>query len=284
MIPLFSAFTRGSSPYLDKNERRTCACGAKRKDIENNIYQVTDKTDDPIYPKYYYKCRKCNSYSAVNIYLPLDKYDDHFQHMFIDDRKIELAARRTQWVAQAACGYISRNPLICDLGAGEGAFAHALADRFPRSQVYAVEADLRIEDKFYDRNDRVHFVSGFIEDFLKDKNTPQFDLITLTDMLEHVLYPEVLLDLISDKLKKGGVFYMTTPNSKTFENGGLPTRVKCDDVDWDDANRTCQHIFMMDEDFAAALVERNFTILEESSNFETEIRRDAVYTTIIAVK
>src|SRR5271157_2617543 len=155
-----------SSGYANRNDRSSCVCGAPRDNIESRIFQVTNKENDLIYPKYYYRCPKCVSFSAVNIYFPKEMYDDNFQYLVIEEVKEQLASARVAWIKERAGQSAPENAVIFDLGAGEGAFCHALAETFPKSNVYAVEADDRIGEKFYGRNDRVIFVPDFIETFL----------------------------------------------------------------------------------------------------------------------
>lgn len=280
----FERIFKGRQPaYANNNTRESCVCGQIRRNIANNIFQVTNKETDLIYPKYYYKCRRCGSFSAVNIYFPQDKYEDDFQHLSIDDLKRRLAASRVEWLKSHA--EIADDAIIFDLGAGEGAFAHALAEAFPRSQVYAVEADERIAGKFYGQDPRVTFVPGFIDAFLNKQDRPSADLIILTDVLEHLIWPEEVLDQIVTALSPRGLLYMTTPNARTFENDApFPLPVRPSQVDWPHANRTCQHIFMIEPSLLSHLVSGRLDIVAETDEFETSIRRDSVYSTILGRK
>jgi 2-polyprenyl-3-methyl-5-hydroxy-6-metoxy-1,4-benzoquinol methylase len=175
---------------------------------------------------------------------------------------------------------------IFDLGAGEGCFVHTVADEFPRASVYAVEADERVKSKFYGKFDNVHFVPMYIENFLQrelhsvHRTTP--NLVVLTDVLEHVLSPEEMLGTVAKVLPAGGYAYLTVPNANTFESP-FPYPEKSENVDWVQANRTCQHLWLMTPSLFGDLVRRHFRIVDET-DMETSIRKDSVYSTILAQK
>lgn len=273
------------SSYEGRNERHSCVCGCTRRFIARRIWQISNKEDDAIYPKYYYRCPRCGTFSAVNIYFPIDKYKSYAQFLHIDDKKRDLCAKRCRWLIESSALENLTDPNIVDLGAGEGAFTHALADCFPQGTVSAVEADLEMEKNFYGTHANVRFVPEFIEDFLIRSAPEAADIITLTDVLEHVIWPERVLEGIYRILKPGGVLYMTTPNSRTFDaDKPFPFPVAPGAVDWAHANRTCQHIFMMTPTVMRSLTETFFAIVRYSEEFETGIRRDSVYTTLIARK
>lgn len=288
ILDVIRRITRSRAPgagYANRNDRTFCVCGEPRKSIERCIFQVTDKENDAIYPKYYYKCPQCESYSAVNIYFPKDKYDDVFPYLFIDDVKLGLASSRIAWIKEKAGKDLPSAPVIFDLGAGEGAVCQALANQFTAARVYAVEADERIGAKFYRQNDGIIFVASFIDAFLDRPDRPAADLIILTDVLEHLIWPEKTLERIVRALAPGGLLYMTTPNSRTFDGDPpYPCPVPPAQVDWAHANKTCQHIFMIEPGLMRKLIEQHLDIVAESESFETEIRKDSVYSTILGRK
>jgi tRNA A58 N-methylase Trm61 len=273
-----------ASRYLGRNERATCVCGAVRVDIPQRIWCVTDKENDLIFPKYFYRCPLCSSFSAVNLYFPVEKYEEMpLEVMHINDTKRRLNDARVSWIAKHAI--LPEDSVVFDLGAGEGCFSHTFTAANPRATLFAVEADARIKDKFYSSNDRIIFISMYIEAFLSDPPAiargRQPNLIVLTDVLEHVLAPDDLLTEVARVLAPGGFAYLTVPDANTFQSP-YPYPAKPRTIDWPHANRTCQHLWMMDPKAFREIVSARLDVISESQALETDIRRDSVYTTILA--
>lgn len=175
--------------------------------------------------------------------------------------------------------------LVHDLGAGEGCFSHTFATSHPRSHVMAVEADVRLKSRFYGENPRVEFVPHYIENFLAGLTTTNGqrkpDLVVLTDVLEHLIAPEQLLKSVARVLAPGGYAYLTVPDADTFEPP-FPYKEERRNIDWRHANRTCQHLWMMEPKIFRQIVSDALLIVAESQTLETSIRRDSSYTTILA--
>lgn len=127
------------------------------------------------------------------------------------------------------------NPVLYDLGSGEGCFTACFLEAFPNARVVAVELDVRMRDRFEREYQRAQFVPEFIEVFLNAAvRDPTADLIILTDVLEHAVEPEALLALIAHALKPSGFAYITLPNADSY--GTFPHHVSASEIDWDLAN------------------------------------------------
>jgi hypothetical protein len=94
-----------------------------------------------------------------------------------------------------------------------------------------------------------------------------------------VIEPEALLGLIARALKPSGFAYITLPNVDSY--GNFPHPVAASDVDWNLANWTCQHLWMMNPRLLNDIINRTFVVLEMSRSFETNIRRDGDYSTFL---
>jgi SAM-dependent methyltransferase len=266
--------------YAAHNERDSCVCGTVRQKVQQNVWRVTHKTADLIYPEFMYQCPECRSYSAVNLYFPVEKYVEHdLGSMFIDAKKQALNEARFTYILDHA--QLPENAILYDLGAGEGCFSHVFAKGLPRSRVFAVEGDAKVEAKFYGTLPNVAFVHDYIEPFLKCRTkTPEANLMVLTDVMEHVIRPEDVLALMAGALAPGGLIYITVPDARTFGEP-TPEHVPPWRLNWRRANRTCQHLWMLEPAVVESLVARSFDIIDVDS-FETDIRKDSVYTTVLA--
>lgn len=76
---------------------------------------------------------------------------------------------------------------------------------------------------------------------------------------------------------------MTTPNARTLESDApLPLPKRYSEVDWDNANRSRQHLFMTTPEMMHRLIAERLQVVAETEDFETNIRRDSIYSTILA--
>jgi len=275
---------RSGLGYLGRNERADCVCGEERVHVPDRIFQVTEKEDDPILPKYYYRCPRCASFSAPNIYFPLDKYVEVPLECFsIPDAKWALNRERVRLIEERAS--LPGSPVVFDLGSGEGCFSACIAERFPNGRVHAVESDVRMRDKFYGGYAQVTFEPMFIERFLEqvtaDAAGPRADLVVLTDVLEHLVTPEDTLSQVSRALAPRGWLYAVVPTARTFD---APVRRANREIDWAHANRTCQHIWMYEPEAFLELVGAHLDVRWSDDRLETDLRRDSAYLAVLARK
>jgi SAM-dependent methyltransferase len=271
-------------PYLGRNERTTCVCGTTRNRIPRRLWRVTDKEADLIFPQYFYRCSVCGSFSAVNLYFPVEKYEEMpLDVMHISETTLALNNARVAWIAKHTT--LPENAVAFDLGAGVGCFSHTFASANPKATVFAVEADARMKERFYSTNDRVKFIPMYIEAFLPQSGSMaggrRASLVVLTDVLEHVLAPERILEAVARTLVPGGLAYLTVPDANTFQLPH-PYPANAGTIDWAQANRTCQHLWMMQPNTFRGIISAYLDVVAESQTLETNIRKDSVYTTILA--
>lgn len=265
--------------YRNRNDLDACVCGEERAEIEDRIWHVS-KFQDFITPHYYYKCPTCYSYSAVNLYFEEKSYQHvPIERYCIPEKKRNLNRRRVAWICDALAGRLPQNPVIYDLGSGEGAFTAAFKERFPGAEIVSVEADLRMREKFVKEYEGTTFLPEFIEPFLeKAALTPRADIAVLTDVLEHVLDPKALMRALMAALKPGGVAYVTVPNAKCYH---WPKPVTAGEIDWEFANTTCQHLWMMDPHFLLDFMNKSGELIEYTRSLERLIRQDGDYSTFL---
>ena len=272
--------TTERSRWLPRNDRQNCVCGAVRHDIVNRISRAVPQ-HDYITPPYFYRCETCGTLSAVNLYFNPESYSQiPIEAYCIPEAKWQLNRDRVEWIRVRGGMAFPHNPVLYDLGSGEGCFTACFLEAFPNARVVAVESDVRMRDRFEREYQRAQFVPEFIEVFLNAAvRDPTADLIILTDVLEHAVEPEALLALIAHALKPSGFAYITLPNADSY--GTFPHHVSASEIDWDLANWTHQHLWMMNPKVLNDLINRDFVLREMSRSFETDIRRDADYSTFL---
>jgi SAM-dependent methyltransferase len=271
-----------------RNDRQSCVCGAARRNIPSHMWRVSDKEDDPFFPKYYYRCPVCLSFSAPQIYFPTDKYETLALEFYgkgeqtdlITDVRVRSMLRE---LAGDPCGAV-----LLDLGSGGGWLSRRFVSDVPGSRALAVDADPRLHDPYYQDDSSIEFVPERIDDFLhrfggetSRGERAGADAAIMTDVLEHLLWPEATVQLVLRALRPGGVGYFVVPNSWTFQVP-KPFPVAAAAVDWAHAKHTCQHIWTMSpEAFERIFVRAGFSVLRHDQALETDIRRDAVYSTVV---
>jgi hypothetical protein len=81
-------------------------------------------------------------------------------------------------------------------------------------------------------------------------------------------------------MKPGALGYFVVPNASMLGDG-RPVEER--EVDWAHANITCQHIWMYDhEEFVRMVAAQDLAIVSMNETFETERRRDGIYTAVVA--
>lgn len=117
--------------------------------------------------------------------------------------------------------YLPNKPLrLIDLGCGNGGFIRAiLSDRkHYNDEIWLVEPEI---NSFNDTPMVFKKFNTDIESALEKLPNDYFDVIVLNDVLEHLLWPEKILDNLKDKLSTEGRFVISLPNFNfwlTFRN------------------------------------------------------------------
>ncbi|MGJ8592705.1 MAG: class I SAM-dependent methyltransferase [Aquaticitalea sp.] len=102
---------------------------------------------------------------------------------------------------------------VLDVGCGEGTFAHAIKDK-NTAEVWGIELMPDAGDEAKKVLDKV-FV-GPCEDFIEDLPDNYFDAIYFNDVLEHLLDPYTVLEIIKNKLTDNGVVISSIPNFRYY--------------------------------------------------------------------
>lgn len=124
---------------------------------------------------------------------------------------------------------------ILDVGCAQGTLALLLAER--GHHVTAV--DLRPAFLVYARSRHTQGDVRFLAaNVLEDDIPGEYDLIYANQIVEHLVYPDRLLQRLRARLKPGGRLVMTTPNGDYVKNA-LPSFSQLGDVkDWEHMQHT----------------------------------------------
>lgn len=98
---------------------------------------------------------------------------------------------------------------VLDVGCSRGGFCALVKRARPECQVWGIEPDRDAADEASSRTDRI-VIGQFPQDMPAD--APQFDVITFSDVLEHLVEPGEALSAASSKLTSNGVVIASIPN------------------------------------------------------------------------
>lgn len=117
---------------------------------------------------------------------------------------------RGQSIAELVAPHITTQaPRVLDIGAGYGHILHAFGERYPDAQRQAIEhSDVCVQHL---RRIGMDVVSRPVEEVLPELKS-RFDVIVLSHVLEHILEPRPVLNLIRESLAPGGLLYIEVPN------------------------------------------------------------------------
>ena len=104
---------------------------------------------------------------------------------------------------------------ILDIGCGMGDFLLYIKKQ-TGAETWGIELVDQMAIKARGRVDHVY--SGRVEDVLDKLDNAIFDCITFNDVLEHLLEPKEILELIKPKLSKNGLIVASIPNVRFFDN------------------------------------------------------------------
>lgn len=144
---------------------------------------------------------------------------------------------------------------ILDVAAAQGNFSLALAELGYNVTWNDLREELVDYVKLKHEQGTIHFATGNI--FALD--LPQFDLVLITEVIEHVAHPDQFLRRVAELTKPGGYVVMTTPNGEYFRNR-LPKFSECTDPSMFDSIQfgpdAEDHIFLLHLDEVHLLAQK----------------------------
>jgi 2-polyprenyl-3-methyl-5-hydroxy-6-metoxy-1,4-benzoquinol methylase len=121
--------------------------------------------------------------------------------------------------------FVQPGSKILDLAAAQGNFSLLLAEQGYEVTWNDLRADLIDYVKMKHESGTIHYAPG---DVFTLQLENQFDLVLITEIIEHVAHPDQFLEQVATLVKPGGYILMTTPNGEYFGNQ-LPRFSDCPD-------------------------------------------------------
>jgi len=149
---------------------------------------------------------------------------------------------------------------ILDVGAFNGAFLSGLSTAWKKC---AVEPNLNALSEL-NRQGIIH-IGGFLDDVRLQDQFGSFDVVTMFDVFEHLIHPDVSMSTLAALLKPGGRLIVSTGNSDHWSWKLLGTS------HW--YLHTIQHLFVGSRGYFLNYCKQNGLVLESSINHSHRISR-----------
>ncbi len=167
-------------------------------------------------------CSKCNlrftspipSQNEIGKYYKFTAYISHtdvkegWMNRLYHYVRTKTLAQKTKWVQSLFTGHKGH---LLDIGAGTGAFVHAMQQKDWR--VTGLEPDASTRDKAFE-NYKIHLQST---DTIFDLPENEFEVITMWHVLEHVHALKPYLNQCFKSLKHNGRLIIAVPNYTSFD-------------------------------------------------------------------
>lgn len=161
-------------------------------------------------------------------------------------------AKRRKYTLELVRSVAAPGARVLDVAAAQGNFSLGLAERGYEVTWNDLRTDLADYVRLKYEHGKLHFAPGNVLDL---KCEP-FDVVLITEVIEHVAHPDQFLCQIAQLVKPGGYVIMTTPNGGYFLNN-LPKFSECKDASRYEAVQfqpnSDGHIFLLHEEELAPL-------------------------------
>lgn len=155
-------------------------------------------------------CNPMPSEQQLDIYYnsEMKEFENEF---FLEsfENRIPIFSKRISIIKE----YIKSGKLL-DVGSAIGIFIEALKRDRSNFQIACCDPSVDACMKLSERYSEVETFNSLIEHLDK---TSEYDLVTMWDTIEHIREPESVALNIKKVLKKGGYWFFSTPNTKSFE-------------------------------------------------------------------
>lgn len=167
---------------------------------------------------------------------------------------------------------------VLDIAAAQGNFSLSLAEMGYEVTWNDLREDLAEYVKLKHECGLIHFAPGNVFEL---KIEEKFDVVLITEIIEHVAHPDEFLCKVSQLVKKGGYVVMTTPNGQYFRNN-LPKFSQCADPSQFESKQfkpnADGHIFLLHLDEIEGLAQRAGLMVKETCVFTNSLTNGHVKT------
>jgi len=158
------------------------------------------------------RCQHC-SFVFSNVKPSQEELDEVYRGYSREVTRTKLTLEKMGHVALKLKN-LQKCKRVLDIGCGDGEFLKIFKDM--GCEVFGTEYDPIAEDIC--RNKGIAMLGGGLMPSVDGgKQLEQFDLVVLTEVIEHVNNPIDVIENISQLLKKDGLLYLTTPNFSSLE-------------------------------------------------------------------
>lgn len=165
---------------------------------------------------------------------------------------------------------------ILDVAAAQGNFSLSLAELGYEVTWNDLREDLIDYVKLKYEHGNINFMPGNVFEISLSSN---FDVILITEVIEHVAHPDEFLKKIAQFIKPGGYIVMSTPNGEYFRNR-LPKFSDCPDPSQFEAQQfqpdADGHIFLLHLDEVESLAQKAGLTVVETRLFTNPLTRGAL--------
>lgn len=170
---------------------------------------------------------------------------------------------------------------ILDVAAAQGNFSLLLAERGYDVTWNDLRADLAGYVSLKHEKGALHYAPGNVFDL---GFNAEFDVVLITEVIEHVAHPDEFLKKVKRLVKPGGCIVMTTPNGAYFLNR-LPKFSECSDPSQFESAQfkpnSDGHIFLLYAEEIEALARAAGLIVEETQFFVNFLTRGRIKTELL---
>ncbi|MDE3236497.1 MAG: class I SAM-dependent methyltransferase [Bacteroidota bacterium] len=99
---------------------------------------------------------------------------------------------------------------LLEVGTGSGFFITFMEMEFPNARLTGIEYDPRLVGLTQKKVRNAEIMQGNAESFSFENI--KFDIIVSFQVIEHLYYPEKMIECVKESLREGGLFVFTTPN------------------------------------------------------------------------
>ncbi|SDR69232.1 class I SAM-dependent methyltransferase [Christiangramia echinicola] len=118
---------------------------------------------------------------------------------------------RANFVLEKIKPYLNKAKSYLDIGCAEGTLIAKVENEHPNVKTFGLEPDKNFGN-YAKENSKAEIFLGGYKSFLKEKRESNFDVITCTHVLEHILFPKEFLKGISCLMTQNSIFYIEVPN------------------------------------------------------------------------